>query len=245
MRVGCYVDGFNLYYGMRGHFGRGTAGWRWLDVRALTHRIISTYTRWDVTDLRVVYCTARTKSDASAPDAPGPREQHVYLRALAQSGSVDVIELGHYVSRVAVAPLATPNRRGRPVLVRPGGPIMVKDACEQDVPAATFIASVARREEKGSDVNVASHLLLDVLGQHVDAAVVISNDSDLAFPLAEARKRVPVGTINPTRNPLATDLRGAPDEGAGGHWWHKLDPAHIGVSQLPSRIDKLTKPVAW
>ncbi|HEY7200404.1 MAG TPA: NYN domain-containing protein, partial [Candidatus Dormibacteraeota bacterium] len=31
MRVGVYVDGFNLYYGARGLCGRGTAGWRWLD----------------------------------------------------------------------------------------------------------------------------------------------------------------------------------------------------------------------
>jgi hypothetical protein len=35
MRVGMYVDGFNLYYGARGLCGRGTAGWRWLDLRAL------------------------------------------------------------------------------------------------------------------------------------------------------------------------------------------------------------------
>jgi hypothetical protein len=44
-------------------------------------------------------------------------------------------------------------------------------------------------------VNVASHLLLGVLDRRVDAAVVISNDSDLAFPLKEARKRLPIGLI--------------------------------------------------
>jgi hypothetical protein len=35
--------------------------------------------------------------------------------------------------------------------------------------------SVAHREEKGSDVKVASHLLLEVLRGRVDAALVISN----------------------------------------------------------------------
>lgn len=64
---------------------------------------------------------------------------------------------------------------------------MVQDGAEQDVPDARFMASVARREEKGSDVNVASHLLIDVLTERVDAAVVISNDSDLAYPVAYAR----------------------------------------------------------
>lgn len=54
-----------------------------------------------------------------------------------------------------------------------------------------FMASFAYREEKGSDVNVASHLLLDVLTGAADAAIVISNDSDLRFPIQEARQRLP------------------------------------------------------
>ena len=35
MRVGAYVDGYNLYYGGRAVCGRGAPGWRWLDVRSL------------------------------------------------------------------------------------------------------------------------------------------------------------------------------------------------------------------
>ncbi|WP_415102718.1 hypothetical protein [Nocardioides sp.] len=194
---------------------------------------------------RVVYCTARIKADPSEPNAPGPREQHVYLRALEAAGSADVIELGNYVSRVATAPLATANRRGRPVITRPDWPIMVKDAAVGDVPDAMFMASVARREEKGSDVNVASHLLLDVLQGGVDAAVVISNDSDLAFPIREARLRVPVGTVNPTRSMLAGDLKGDQADGVGGHWWHQLDATDLTTCQLPATIGNLTKPAPW
>ena len=40
------------------------------------------------------------------------------------------------------------------------------------------MVSVARREEKGSDVNVATHLLIDACDNNIEAAVVISNDSD-------------------------------------------------------------------
>ena len=46
MRVGVYVDGFNLYYGARGLCGRGTPGWRWLDIRALAQRIVSNLPHW-------------------------------------------------------------------------------------------------------------------------------------------------------------------------------------------------------
>jgi hypothetical protein len=35
VRIGVYVDGFNLYYGARGLCGRGTPGWRWLDLRGV------------------------------------------------------------------------------------------------------------------------------------------------------------------------------------------------------------------
>ncbi len=92
------------------------------------------------------------------------------------------------------------------------------------MPSASFMVSVARREEKGSDVNVASHLLIDVLTDRVDAVVVVTNDSDLAFPLAHARTLVPVGTVNPTPGFTAGKLRGEPAEGAGGHWWCRLTP---------------------
>jgi hypothetical protein len=50
-------------------------------------------------------------------------------------------------------------------------------------------------------------------------AVAISNDSDLRFPVEQARLRVPVGVVNPSRNYLAGDLRVIATAGAGRHWW--------------------------
>ena len=46
---------------------------------------------------------------------------------------------------------------------------MIQDAGGAPVNGAVFMVSYANREEKGSDVNVASHLLLDVLGGVVDS----------------------------------------------------------------------------
>lgn len=245
MRIGVYVDGFNLYYGARGLFSRGTAGWRWIDLRKLSKTILATKPRWKATNLRVVYCTAKIKASSSAPNLTGPRDQDVYIRALQDSGSIDSLELGHYVERVANAPLATKNRHGKPSIVRPAWPIKVSSDQHGNITDGLFMASVSRREEKGSDVNIASHLLIDILEKRIDGAIVISNDSDLAFPIRYARKQVPVGVVNPSRSPLAGDLRGTPDDGVGNHWWYRLTPSDILNSQLPTKIGNLSKPEDW
>ena len=87
---------------------------------------------------------------------------------------------------------------------------MIQDAGGAPVNGAVFMVSYANREEKGSDVNVASHLLLDVLGGVVDGALVISNDSDLGFPVEQARQHVPVGVVNPSRNYLLSESGSPP-----------------------------------
>ena len=63
----------------------------------------------------------------------------------------------------------------------------------------TGMAQVDRTEEKGSDVNLASYLLFDAFDQDFETALVISNDSDLVFPVGEVRQRfgVTVGVACP------------------------------------------------
>lgn len=243
MRVGIYIDGYNLYYGARGLCGRGTSGWRWLDLRALAADLVARRTDWRGARVaRVVYCTARIDG-VDNPD--GQRDQGVYLNALLASGSVDFIEFGYYVSRVKYAPLAVRDRTGRPVLARSTWPIQICDSSGVPVPDASFMVSYAYREEKGSDVNVASHLLLDVLTGVIDAAVVISNDSDLRFPVEQARQRVPVGLINPSGNYLAGALRGQAADGVGRHWWYQLTADDLMKCQLSATVGAYTRPLGW
>ena len=45
-------------------------------------------------------------------------------------------------------------------------------------------------EEKGSDVNLASHLLNDAFNNRFDVALVISQDSDLCEPMRMACKEI-------------------------------------------------------
>ena len=64
-------------------------------------------------------------------------------------------------------------------------------------------ATVLRTEEKGSDVNLATHLLHDAHRALIDCAVVVSNDSDLAEPIRLVREDLglKVGLIFPTYLP--------------------------------------------
>lgn len=124
-------------------------------------------------DIRQIrYFTARI---TARPDDPQQAQrQEIYLRALRTLPLVSV-HFGHFLTHPVRLPLANPG---------PSGP---------------RTAAVLRTEEKGSDVNLASHLLLDAFKQACDTAVVISNDSDLRVPIriAEQELGVRVGIINP------------------------------------------------
>jgi len=88
-------------------------------------------------------------------------------------------------------------------------------------------------------------MLVDVLTGSVDAAVVISNDSDLRFPVQRARISVPVGVVNPSVNRLAGALQGSPRAGAGRHWWYQLTSADVRAHQLPDPVSGYRRPAGW
>ncbi|MGA4670959.1 hypothetical protein ACPCG0_14360 [Propionibacteriaceae bacterium Y1923] len=192
---------------------------------------------------KVVYCTARVDA-VTNPSAHA--DQDVYLKALLASGAVDHIEYGNYVARTKTGLLALndPVTR-RPQIHTSQWPVMVRDSTGEPVKEAQFMVQYLHLEEKGSDVNVAAHLLLDVLSTSVDAAVVVSNDSDLAFPIREVRQHVPLGLINPRDSYTAGDLTGSKTDGVGGHWWWKLTKTSYLSNQLPDPAGKYTKPEDW
>src|SRR6266508_1727633 len=121
---------------------------------------------------RIRYFTATVSARTDNPDAP--QRQQVYLRALETIPGLS-IHYGHYLTHVTRMPLARP---------RPGGARTVE---------------VVKTEEKGSDVNLATYLLLDAFQRDCDVAVVISNDSDLKLPIEVAHSMlgVRVGVVNP------------------------------------------------
>ena len=111
-------------------------------------------------------------------------------------------------------------------------------------PGGPATAEILKTEEKGSDVNLASHLLLDAFRNDCDVAVVISNDSDLRVPIriAEQQLGVTVGVINPQQ----------PKNRSGalkGTFFKQLRPSVPAQCQLPSVITDANgtfrKPGSW
>ncbi len=245
-RVGVYVDAFNLYYGGRAICGRGTPGWRWLDIADLALDLINPRI-WPTPELtRLVYCTAPRDREG---DPSSRADQWTYVSALQHSNDRVTVTDGKYAPRIKSGIIVDKNGRQPRRVPSPGAAHLPTWLPVEEVPGPAghpeLLASVSTFEEKGSDVNVASHLLIDVLTGQIDAAIVFSNDSDLRFPLAEARLHVPVATVNPSPSRTATDLRGDRCEGAGRHWWRKLRPADFLNHQLPDPVGPYAKPPGW
>ena len=62
---------------------------------------------------------------------------------------------------------------------------------------------VIKTEEKGSDVNLAVHLLHDAYRGEFETAVMVTNDSDLLEPMRIVQEELslPVGMVNPQTHP--------------------------------------------
>ncbi|MFA6218692.1 MAG: NYN domain-containing protein [Erythrobacter sp.] len=112
---------------------------------------------------KVRYFTARVS--ARPHDPTQPQRQETYFRALATVPEVEV-HYGHFLTHEVGMPDAAAWNAGLYQSVR-----------------------VIKTEEKGSDVNLATHLLMDAFDDLFDVAVIISNDSDLAEPMRLIKQR--------------------------------------------------------
>lgn len=118
---------------------------------------------------RIRYFTALV-SYRPGDDPQKPQRQRTYIRALETIPHLSV-HYGHFLTH-----------KKRMKVVNP--------------PPNTI--EVYSTEEKGSDVNLASYLLLDSFNKDCQVAVVISNDSDLKEPVAlAAQLGAKVGVVNP------------------------------------------------
>ena len=87
-------------------------------------------------------------------------------------------------------------------------------------------------EEKDSDVNIAAYVLNDTWMNLLEAAVVVSNDTDLVVPIrmvTEERQR-PVFFVCPGRWQIAPQL-----QQVASHVRH-VRPAMLRAAQLPDPI---------
>ena len=164
---------------------------------------------------RIRYFTARVES--RPPDRQQPRRQQVYLRALETLPDLS-IHYGHFLTRPDRMPLAhDPSRT----------------------------VAVLRTEEKGSDVNLATYLLLDAFDDDYDTAIVVSNDSDLVHPIEVVRQRFGkrVEVLNPQRHGTSQALRRA------ANFQRPVRRGVLASSQFPptltDRTGTFSKPQSW
>ncbi len=163
----------------------------------------------------VKYFTARVLPRS---DNPGqPLRQEIYLRALRSLGAKCIF--GRYLSHEVMMRAADPT----------AGPPFVR---------------VIKTEEKGSDVNIAAHMLLDAFRNEYDCAVLVSGDSDLKTPVEMVRHDFSktVGVINPQKMDCKV-LRCA------ASFYKRIRPSDLAVSLLPESITDSAgtfhKPNTW
>jgi uncharacterized LabA/DUF88 family protein len=103
---------------------------------------------------------------------------------------------------------------------------------------------VIKTEEKGSDVNLASYILTDAYESQYQVAAIISNDSDLAYPIDYVKRKLGkiVGLLNPHERP-SNELM------AIATFYKRIRPAVLAASQLPRTLaDKdgeFHRPTDW
>jgi hypothetical protein len=188
---------------------------KWLDPLALSRVLL--HADNDIVLIR--YFTARVDSDPSDPTKHV--RQDTYFRALKAHIPFLTIHEGTFLRHPVRMPLVQPPRYGGKTV------------------------EVWKTEEKGSDVNLASHLLNDAWLDAFDAAFVITNDSDQAEAIRLTVKRgKAVGVCCTERDvsrPASYELR------AVSSFTRRIAVKHLRQSQMPDQIPgtTITKPSVW
>lgn len=180
-RASFYIDGLNLYYGAL----RGTR-YRWLNLYEFCRSVAGDEHSIE----RIRYFTSDVKNTPN--DSNLRSRQLIYFRALDTLGRIVTIHKGRFTRHVRLMELVSP-------------------ICEVGKPEPTRSVHVFRTEEKGSDVNLATYLMLDASQRRFQTAYVVSNDTDLVEPIRIVRKEFgrPVHVINPHSDIYTRRMRNA------------------------------------
>lgn len=215
-RARVYVDGFNFDYAAFNK-GRGKyAAFRWLDVP----RFFDVALR-DLAVDRVRYFTAQVRPPPWRPfDFSATTRQRKYLAVLSALPKMTV-------HRATFATWAV----SRPLV--------------GDVGVEPEFVTVWDTKEKGSDVSLASHMLVDGFRGLYDVAVVVSDDSDLLDPVRLVREELGlrVGVVR-IRADRASVFRQRVDFFRSVRRWH------FATCQLPELVvlpdgRRVRRPAEW
>ena len=168
--------------------------------------------------VQIKYFTALVSARLNNPGQAN--RQQMYLRALRTIPNLEII-YGHFLEHEIMMPVANP------------------------APGAAKYIKVIKTEEKGSDVNIAAHLLNDGYKAGYQVGVIISNDSDLAEPIRLVRQelKLPVGILNPIPAHPSHELQKA------ATFMKPIRKGVLSASQFPPRlidaVGEFHKPPSW
>lgn len=167
------------------------------------------------------YFTALVHTRPNDPQAP--QRQQIYLRALRTISNL-TMEFGQFRPRIKERPLVTP------------------------IPGQARNVRVHDTEEKGTDVNLATYLLMDGYEGDYEQALVVSNDADLALPISIVRDKLklPIGVVNPNidqNEGMPRELRNA------ATFQRRIHRGVLLKCQFPPTLQDakgtITKPSSW
>ncbi len=187
--------------------------YRWLNVAEMCRLALPAHYHVN----RIRFFTARVSARPGG-DPNGPVRQNTLFRALQTLPNL-TMHYGTFLVSTPMMPLVTPPAGG------------------------TRFVQVIKTEEKGSDVNIATYLLVDAFDNDFDAAVVISDDSDLVEPIRIVRQKF-------RRHVTVLSPRGKSRElSLVATRFRKIDPAVLAASQFPRTMrdahGRFNKPAKW
>jgi uncharacterized LabA/DUF88 family protein len=172
--------------------------------------------------VKIKYFTARVQATPNNPNVH--IRQQAYLQALGQCCPLVEVHYGHFLRHRVRMENGTP-------------------------PPATW--PVWKTEEKGSDVNLALHVLNDAWQDAFDAAVIVSNDSDLAEAMRLVKVNHPaksLGLITPGAARSGKDKRTTSAQlKRHADFQREIRGAALSQCQLPAQIpgSNNSKPAVW
>lgn len=185
---------------------------KWVDLVALFDDVLH-----DFEVQHVHYFTARIKGRMNPEDPQAPNRQDAYIRALRTLDRITVHDDSLFAVHYGHAREYVDGKEKPPLNYR----------------------SVYKVQEKGSDVKLATQLLMDSLDELAQTYVVVSSDSDLAHPIKVAKEKfgARVGVLYPR------DARTKLYDQAGIDFSLYLHPSYVSQNQLPDVVEAAKRPV--
>lgn len=190
--------------------------YKWLDLSRLFTKLLDQHQQI----IEIKYFTARISSRDGDPQAP--QRQKAYLLALKKYIPNIYMYYGHYLSHPVMAKVYEPQSNQPPYI------------------------RIIKTEEKGSDVNIALHILNDAWLNKYDCAVLVSNDSDLSEALRFVKEdhNKKIGLIVPGDEKYR---KASSELSKYSTFIHRISETLLSESQLPNPIPgtNIYKPASW